>query len=94
MATNEKPATPLQNVNARDGNDSIRTGRSSGRIKSSKGVMGMARTSKSPKKFIVSCRVSDREMRTIHQRAQESGLSITMLLRKSLDLAAKEGLSA
>jgi predicted DNA binding CopG/RHH family protein len=54
----------------------------------------MARTSKSPKKFIVSCRVSDREMRTIHQRAQESGLSITMLLRKSLDLAAKEGLSA
>lgn len=53
----------------------------------------MARTSKSPKKFIISCRVNDREMRALHQRAQESGVSITMLLRQSLDLASKESLS-
>jgi Mobilization protein NikA len=54
----------------------------------------MARTSQSPKKFIISCRVSDREMRVLHQRAQESGLSITMLLRQSLDLAAQESRQA
>jgi len=46
----------------------------------------MPRINQSPKKFIISCRVNDREMRDLHQRARESGLSITMLLRQSLDL--------
>lgn len=46
----------------------------------------MARTSTNPKKFIVSCRVNNEEMETLRDLAEEHGLSITMLLRKSLDL--------
>lgn len=49
----------------------------------------MARTSQNPKKFIVSCRVNDEEMENLRELAEESGLSITMLLRKSLDLIAQ-----
>ena len=46
----------------------------------------MARVNENPKKFIISCRVNHREMRELQERAQESGLSITALLRESLDL--------
>lgn len=46
----------------------------------------MARTSTNPKKFIVSCRVNNEEMETLRDLAEEHGLSITMLQRKSLDL--------
>lgn len=49
----------------------------------------MARTSQNPKKFIVSCRINDEEMETLRELAEESGLSITMLLRKSLTLMAR-----
>jgi hypothetical protein len=47
----------------------------------------MARINENPKKFIISCRVNHREMRELQERAQESGLSITALLRESLDLS-------
>ena len=46
----------------------------------------MARTSDNPKRFIVSCRVNDREMQVLQKHAQEEGVSISMLLRKSLDM--------
>lgn len=50
----------------------------------------MGRTSANPKKFIISCRVNHREMETLQKRAEASGLSITMLLRESLELAERE----
>jgi hypothetical protein len=50
----------------------------------------MGRTSTNPKKFIISCRVNHREMQSLQKRAEASGLSITMLLRKSLELAERE----
>jgi hypothetical protein len=50
----------------------------------------MGRHNPNPKKFIISCRVNAREMRTLQERAEEAGLSITMLLRQSLDLQAQE----
>lgn len=46
----------------------------------------MARTSANPKKFIISCRVSNEEMETLRELSEETGLSITMLVRKSLDI--------
>ncbi|WP_432822193.1 plasmid mobilization protein [Trichloromonas sp.] len=46
----------------------------------------MPKVSKNPKKFVVSCRVTPREMQALQVKAEETGLSITMLLRKSLDL--------
>jgi hypothetical protein len=50
----------------------------------------MGRTSTNPKKFIISCRVNHREMEALQKLAEDSGLSITMLLRKSLELAERE----
>jgi len=50
----------------------------------------MQKMRKDTKKFIISCRVSDREMRVLHERAKQSGLSITLLLRQSLDLQAQD----
>ncbi len=46
----------------------------------------MPKISKNPKKFVISCRVTPKEMQVLQVKAEESGLSITMLLRKSLDL--------
>ncbi|MEJ2698279.1 MAG: hydrogen-dependent growth transcriptional repressor [Desulfuromonadales bacterium] len=50
----------------------------------------MGRTSTNPKKFIISCRVNHREMEALQKRAEDSGLSITMLLRKSLELTERD----
>jgi len=50
----------------------------------------MARVSNNPKKFIISCRVNSEEMESLQERAEASGLSITMLLRKSLELQERE----
>lgn len=50
----------------------------------------MRKMRKDTKKFIISCRVNDREMRVLHERAKQSGISITLLLRQSLDLQAQE----
>ena len=46
----------------------------------------MPKFSTNPKKFVISCRVTPKEMQVLQVKAQESGISITMLLRKSLDL--------
>jgi hypothetical protein len=46
----------------------------------------MPKFSTNPKKFVISCRVTPKEMQALQGKAQESGISITMLLRKSLDL--------
>ena len=46
----------------------------------------MARTSANPKKFVVSCRVTPKEMEMLQDKAEECGLSITMLLRECLNL--------
>lgn len=50
----------------------------------------MARSATNPKKFIISCRVNHREMEALQKRAEECGLSITMLLRKSLELVERD----
>jgi len=50
----------------------------------------MARVSANPKKFIISCRVNHHEMEALQERAESCGLSITMLLRKSLELQERE----
>lgn len=46
----------------------------------------MARSTQDPKKFIISCRINTQEMENLRELADESGMSITMLLRKSIDL--------
>lgn len=50
----------------------------------------MGRTTNDRKKHIVSCRVNDREMAVLRREAMKSGLSITMLLRQSLNLSQQE----
>ncbi len=44
----------------------------------------MGRTVKSPKKHIVSCRVNEGEMETLQHLTEESGISISDLLRQCL----------
>jgi len=50
----------------------------------------MARVSSNPKKFIISCRINHQEMEALQERAEANGMSITMLLRKSLELQERE----
>jgi len=50
----------------------------------------VARSAANPKKFIISCRVNHREMEVLQKRAEESGISITTLLRKSLELVERD----
>nr|WP_320049138.1 hydrogen-dependent growth transcriptional repressor [uncultured Desulfuromonas sp.] len=45
----------------------------------------MGRKKEHPKKHIVSCRINTEEMEILRELSEDSGLSITMLLRKSLD---------
>ena len=49
----------------------------------------MGRSNPNPKKFIISCRVNAREMRALQERAEAAGLSITTLLRQSLELQGR-----
>jgi len=46
----------------------------------------MGKTVENPKNYIVSCRVSDREMECLQEMAKESGTNISNLLRQSLGL--------
>ncbi len=46
----------------------------------------MARAVENPKRFIISCRVDDEEMRILQRRAQKAGVSISKLLRNCLEL--------
>lgn len=54
----------------------------------------MARSAANPKKFIISCRVNHREMEVLQKRAEESGISITTLLRECLELTDRDFSSA
>jgi hypothetical protein len=44
----------------------------------------MGKTVKHPKRFIVSCRIDDREMRTLQELSRRSGVRISDLLRQTL----------
>jgi len=46
----------------------------------------MGKTSTNKMSHVVSCRVNEREMDTLRRQALKSGISITTLLRQSLDL--------
>lgn len=46
----------------------------------------MGRSVKNPKKFIVSCRVDDEEMRLLVERARSERTNISEMLRRSLEL--------
>jgi len=46
----------------------------------------MGKTVENPKNYIVSCRVSDRELESLQEMAKESGTNISNLLRQSLGL--------
>ena len=50
----------------------------------------MAKQKENAKKYIISCRVDDAEMSMLKQRAHRDGVSITQLLRNSLDIAQTE----
>jgi hypothetical protein len=50
----------------------------------------MARVSDNPKRFIISCRINHQEMESLQERAEACGMSITMMLRKSLELQERE----
>lgn len=52
----------------------------------------MGKSVENPKKFIVSCRINDREMEQLKKIAEQSGTNISNLLRRSLlGLTAAEG---
>ncbi len=54
----------------------------------------MGKSVENPKKYIISCRVDDNELQTLQTIAEKSGVSISMLLRQSLDLLQQDmGLS-
>jgi hypothetical protein len=46
----------------------------------------MGKRAENAKKFIISCRVNNQEMDRLQSLAEESGNSISDLLRKSIDL--------
>jgi len=46
----------------------------------------MGKSVKDPKRFIISCRVSDEEMQVLQDRARETGTNISNLLRRSLEI--------
>jgi hypothetical protein len=50
----------------------------------------MGKTVQNPKKFIISCRVNDQEMELLQQLANQSGLSISNLLRQTLNFNEDE----
>lgn len=46
----------------------------------------MGKTVENPKKFIISCRVDDKEMEVLQTMAHKAGVNISTLLRRSLDV--------
>lgn len=50
----------------------------------------MAKSVPDPKKFVISCRVNDRELQILQNLANQSGSSISALLRNSLVLLAQD----
>jgi hypothetical protein len=49
----------------------------------------MGKTVENPKRYIVSCRVSDREMQLLADRAEQGNTNISDLLRQSLTAIAE-----
>jgi hypothetical protein len=54
----------------------------------------MGRTTTDQKKHVVSFRVSDRELSALQRQALKSGVSLTLLMRQSLNLLRQESASA
>ena len=52
----------------------------------------MGKSVRNPKKFIISCRVSDNELLALQTMAQQTGVNISTLLRKSLKLKDQQHL--
>jgi len=52
----------------------------------------MGRTTTNKMSHVVSCRVNDREMDALRRLARKSGVSITTLLRQSLNLPQQNAL--
>ena len=50
----------------------------------------MGKTVDKPKKYIISCRVDDRELETLQELAKRADTSISTLLRHSLDLLQED----
>lgn len=46
----------------------------------------MAKVTQNPKKYIISCRLDDREMQMLQEIAKQQAVSITTLVRQSLNL--------
>jgi hypothetical protein len=46
----------------------------------------MGKTVDSPKKFIISCRVDDNELEMLQHLAKRSGVNLSTLLRRSIDV--------
>jgi hypothetical protein len=44
----------------------------------------MGKSVENPKRFIVSCRINDREMEQLKKLAKQSGINVSNLLRRSL----------
>ncbi len=51
----------------------------------------MGKSVNNPKKFIISCRVSDEEMQHLQNIADEAGTNISSLLRRSIELLQQTG---
>lgn len=46
----------------------------------------MGKTVENPKRFIISCRVDDKEMELLQIMADKAGVNISTLLRRSIDV--------
>lgn len=51
----------------------------------------MGKSVENPKRYIISCRVNDQEMEVLQEIAKTHGTSISMLLRRSLNLLEQSG---
>jgi len=54
----------------------------------------MGKSVENPKKYIISCRVSDNELLALQAVARKSGVNISTLLRESLKLKDHQALHA
>ncbi len=51
----------------------------------------MGKSVENPKKYIISCRISDQELENLQALAKAQGTSISTLLRRSLNLLEENG---
>lgn len=55
-------------------------------VRKSKEDSAMGKTVENPKRFIISCRVDDKEMELLQIMADKAGVNISTLLRRSIDV--------